>query len=100
MKVSSTETSHVGHVAYFVLVFLIGTVVGYYVGYAYQNANNTEDQATNGVNAITNGKPAPKKITVSSSPTATTSATASPLSTVSPTASASPAQQVILLINL
>ena len=37
------ESSHVGHVAFVILVFLIGGVIGYAVGQDWQSAKNIED---------------------------------------------------------
>lgn len=59
----NVESSHVGHIAFVVLAFLIGAIVGYAVGTDWENAKFTEDQAATTVTI-------PKKVMVVASPTA------------------------------
>jgi len=42
------RSSHVGHIAFVVLAFLIGGILGYYVGSAYEYANNVDDASFSG----------------------------------------------------
>lgn len=45
------ESSHVGHIAFVVLAFLIGAIVGYAVGTDWENAKFIEDNAAATVSA-------------------------------------------------
>lgn len=40
------DSSHVGHIAFVILAFLIGGIIGYAVGQDWQSAKNTEDNAS------------------------------------------------------
>jgi hypothetical protein len=74
------RSSHIGHIAFVILGFLIGGLLGYYVGSAYEYANNTEDANFSGFyNSIkvNRGNKTTASPTVSASPSATT--TASPV---------------------
>lgn len=70
------DSSHFGHVAFVILAFLIGGVIGYMVGVAYENENQADNNwgMMNVFHAKTN-------------PTASPSSTATVSPTVSPTAS-------------
>ncbi len=71
---SHVESSHFGHVAYFILALLIGAIVGYYVGFNI-NAANTQEDLNSGVGATS---AAPKTTTSVAPKVATTSVATTP----------------------
>ena len=76
------RSSHVGHIAFVVLGFLVGGLIGYYVGAGYEYANQVDDANFSGYF---------NSITVHHKTTATPKT--SPSATVSPSATTSPVTQ-------
>ena len=49
MKIENSDhvsTSHAGHVAWLVLVVILGSLVGYAIGIDVENSKNTENSAS------------------------------------------------------
>ncbi|MFA6081816.1 MAG: hypothetical protein WC773_00150 [Patescibacteria group bacterium] len=77
-------SSHLGHVAFVILAFVLGGIVGYMVGAAYNSMYTNEDSSFLSSWVKKTNSTASPSATTSASPSATATTTASPSATATP----------------